>query len=401
MDAVIDHIIQVLPNNDGGYHELLADSYFKALNALFESPVNAERLKPEMWFTVVDFCLQGINEFLGDPDDEPSGLGRTFSGLGTGQSSGSMARTSSRGPARPSTKINQNISDLFQTILQLVSAPNAPLSNRYTAIADSTILLLKSHGSSVGQVHRTAFCILNTILRFTRTDHTVFSRSVACKVIPVMSGIWQGKSLAKDEMLNNVRNEMFIFTFSVFLHLEREVKDAKNEDILSNLEELLDALRADYSARSERDQLQLDDLELLGQEKTLHASPFHLDLFQLRPHNTKAERNWAILLIIGILERIVSLGQGLKSTTRDDQADTEDIHPSKRQRTARVLDRILGPLRAIDEKIRTAGLQILPFVLHECQLSASDLAGLIGQLHHCAGDKRANIGSWALIAMAR
>ncbi|KUJ09924.1 phosphatidylinositol 3 [Mollisia scopiformis] len=400
VDAVADHILQVLPTGDGGYDELLADSYFKALNALFESPVNAERLKSEVWLEIVDFCLRGINDFLGDPEDEPSGLPHTFSGLGTGQSSGSIARTSSRGQSRPNARINQNLSDLFQTILQLVSAPNAPLFERYEMIADSTMLLLTSHGSSVGQVHQTAFSILNTILRFTRMDRTLFSRAVAYKTIPVVSRIWQGKSLAKDEMLNNVRDEMFIFMFSIFLHLEREVRDGKNEEILSNLEELLDALRTDYSARSERDQLQLDDLELLGQDKTLYPSPFHLDFFQLRPYNSKAERNWALLLIIGILERLVSLGQDLKRTAMNDDLNTDDVHPIKRQRTTQVLDRLLSPLRAINEKSRTAGLQIIPFVLQECQLSASELAGLIGQLHQCAGDKRGNVGSWALIAMS-
>lgn len=401
VDAVVDHIIQVLPTADGGYYELLADNYFKALNALFESPANAERLKPEVWFNIVDFCLRGINEFLGDPDEEASGLPRNYAGLGTGQNSGSMSRTSSRGQSRPNTRINQNISDLFQTILQLVSAPNSPLPDRFLAIADSTMRFLQSQGSSVGQVHQTAFCILNTILRYSRTDRLMFSKSIACKTIPVVSRIWQGKSLAKDEMLNNVRDEMFIFMFSIFLHLERVVRDEKAEDIVSNLEELLDSLRADYSARSERDQLQLDDLELVGQDKTLHSSPFHLDLFQLRPHNTKAERNWALLLIIGILERLVSVGQDLKKAAEHDDTHDEDIHPFKRQRTTRALDRILAPLRAIDEKSRTAELQILPFVLQECQLPASELAALIGQLHQCAGDKRGNIGSWALIAIAR
>jgi ataxia telangiectasia mutated family protein len=400
VDAVADHIIQVLPTTDGGYVELLADNYFKALSALFECPENVERLKPEVWFNIVDFCLRGINEYLGDPDGELSGLSRPFSGLGTGSSSSSMTRTNSRGQSKPNSRINQNVSDLFQTVLQLVSAPNAPLLERYVSITESTILFLQSQSSSVNQVHQTAFGILNTILRLTRMERTSFSQSVACKTIPIMSRVWQGKSLAKDEMLNHVRDEMFIFMFSIFLHVERGLKDEKNHEIGSDLEELLDALRADYTSRSERDQLQLDELELAYLEQRIQASTFHLDLFQLRPHATKAERNWALLLIIGILERLVSLGQQLRQSTGHDEIHEEDLHPVKRQRPTNALDRMVTPLRAIDEKSKTAELQILPFVLQECQLSASELVTLIAQLHQCTGDKRGNIASWALIAMA-
>lgn len=399
VEAVAGHIIEVLPTADGGFCEHIADHYFKALATLFESPANVERLKGHVWIRIVEFCLRSINELMGDPDDEPSGLPRTFSGLGTGQSSNSMTRTSSRSQTRLKPQINQHISDLLQTILLLVSAPNAPLPEIYSITADCVLRFLQ--GSTIGQSHQTAFAILNAIIRYTRTDRIAFSKSIACTAIPILSRIWQGKTLAKDEMLNNVRDEMFIFLFSIFRHLERAVTDEETADITSNLEELLDSFRADYSARSERNQLQLDDLELVGQDRTPHASAFHLDLFQLRPHNTSAERNWALLSIIGTLERLVSLGQRMKRTATQHDTRDEDMHPLKRQRTTQALDRILSPLQGTDEKLRTAELQILPFILQEAQLSTLELDGLLGQLHQCAGDKRGNIASWALIAMAR
>ncbi|KAF8854843.1 hypothetical protein BDZ45DRAFT_627136 [Acephala macrosclerotiorum] len=398
VEAVADHIIEVLPTADGGFCEHIADHYFKALAALFESPTNAERLKDHVWIRIVEFCSRSINELLGDPDDEPSGLPRTFSGLGTGQSSNSMTRTSSRSQTRLKPQINQHVSDLLQTIFLLVSAPNAPLPEIYSMTADCVLQFLQ--GSTVGQSHQTAFAILNAILRYARTDRIAFSKSIACTAIPILSRIWQGKTLAKDEMLNNVRDEMFIFLFYIFRHLERAVKDEETADTTSDLEELLDSLRADYSARSERNQLQLDDLELVGLDRTPHVSAFHLDLFQLRPHNTSAERNWALLLIIGTLERLVSLGQKMKRATTQHDTRDEDMHPLKRQRTTQALDRILSPLQGTDEKSRTAELHILPFILQQTQLSALELDGLLGQLHQCAGDKRGNIASWALIAMA-
>ena len=51
--------------------------------------------------------------------------------------------------------------------------------------------------------------------------------------------------------------------------------------------------------------------------------------------------------------------------------------------------------------MRLAGLQMLPFVLQDFELPAPVLSELLAQLHICAGDKRGNITSWALLAVAR
>jgi ataxia telangiectasia mutated family protein len=406
VEAVIDHLTQTLPMADGNFCEPLAPHYLKALSAIFECQNNVEHMKSATWLNVVDFCLQSIDRYLEDHDLEPSGsLSRSFSGLGTGRASGSMAKSavdnrSTQGQQGSLTR--QNAEDLLQNLLFLVSATNAPLGGRYEEVADIAIRFLQFQGSTVSQAQFLAFSIINAVLSFTRTDRVSFSKSTAQAIILPITRFLQGKALLKDEMWNSVRDEISISLFTVHLHLESSCRDEDVTDLLPMLEDLSDILRAEYARRSEREQIQLHDLKMIdfGREAN-DTIPFRLYPFQLRPHNMKAERDWANLQFIGIVERLVTLGSRKKNAVLVNQDEGIGRHPNKRQKTAPVSDRIIDPLKSEDEKSRMAGLQIVPFVLEDCQLSPSSLTNLLTQLLHCASDKRGNIASWALLAVAR
>jgi ataxia telangiectasia mutated family protein len=398
VEAIVKHITQTLPESDGGYCESLTQDYLRALTSLFEHQNIVEFLKSEVWLDAVDFCLQAINQYLDATDGEPAGLSRSFSVLGTNGRASSVIRST---PTSKPPLTRQNIEDLFQALLFLVSSTSAILKERYESIAECTIRFLQSQGASVGQVHHLAFSTINAIMRFTRIDHYCFSQSVACKAIPVICRIWRGKSLTRDSMLNSVRDEILVLLLSVHLHLERCVRDDKDNKTLSNLEELADALRTDYAKRNEDEMLLLDHLSMedFGGEPPT-SGPFRLYSFRLMLHNLRGERDWAILQTIGIMERLVAIGYQLRDITPDQDLDL-DRHPRKRQRVSQRCDRILDPLRNESEQVRTAGLQWMPFVLEECQLSVPELRELLEQLLRCAADKRANVASWALLALAR
>jgi ataxia telangiectasia mutated family protein len=402
VEAIAEHITQTLPNADSGYCKPLVQNYIKALGTLFEHQANVERLKSSIWFDVVDFFLQGINEYLVCNDGGPSA--RSSSGLGASHLSGSVAKSvtsSGQTENRQRSLTRQNVEDLFQILLLFVSASNAPLPERHHMVADTTLRFLESQGSSASQVHQRAFSTLNAVLSFTRIDHISHTQFVAQDAIPVISRFWQGKAVAKDEMLNSVRDETLILLFNVHLHLERSLMDEDTSDLLLLVEDMLEILRADYARRLDRDQLQLDDLEMSDfGAKSRNDTPFRLRIFKLRPHNHRAERNWAHLQIIGMLERLVGLGQRRK-TTSDDPDEGTDKHPRKRQRIVQRSDHLLDPLRSGDERMKTAALQTLPFVLENCQLPKSSLIELLALLQTCTGDKRGSIGSWALLAIAR
>jgi ataxia telangiectasia mutated family protein len=406
VEAIAEHITQTLPNADSGYCKPLVQHYLEALGTLFKHQANVERLKSSTWFDIVDFFLEGINQYLADNDVSSSGLSRSFSGLGANHLSGSAAKSvtsSGQTQNRLRSLTRHNVEDLFQILLLFVSASNAPLPERYQMVADATMRFLQSQGSNASQAHQRAFSTLNAILSFTRTDRILHAQSVAQDAIPVISRLWQGKAVAKDEMLNSVRDEMLIMLFNVHLHLERSIMKDDTSELLPKVEDLLEILRADYSRRSDRDQLQLDDLEMsdFGGEPR-NETPFCLRIFKLRPHNHRAERNWAHLQVIGMLERLVDLGHQWRGLVAVGDQDREtDKHPRKRLRTVQRSDHLLDPLRSDDERMKTAALQALPFVLQNCQLPGSSLMELLAALQTCAGDKRGDIGSWALLAIAR
>ena len=405
VEAIVDHITQTLLKADGNFCEPLTQDYLKALSSVFEPKANVERLKPSTWSEVVDFCLRGISRFSEDGNGETLALSLRSPGVESRHVSGPLtmsANAGSRGNAKPDGISRQSVEDLLNTLLSLVSAPNAPLLQSSEEITTGVIQFLHSQGSAVSILHQLAFSILNAVLSFIREDRSSLVYSAAEEIIPLISRFWQGKNLAKDEMLNSVRDEMLILLFTVNLHLERGIMNAESVELASSVEDLLDVMRAEYARRLDRDPLHIEDLDMIDFGTTaVEPAPFRLHVFRLRQHNSRAERNWANLQIIGILERLVSLAEQQRKVAANLTDNDEDKHPRKRQRTGRDSDRLFRPLKAKDNQLRLGALQTLPFVVENCELSAADLAELLGQLATCASEKEGRIASWALLGIAR
>ena len=405
IEAVVDHITQTLPQANGEYFPELSRPYLKALSYIFEHNANAERLHNLLWRDLVEFCLDGIDNYTDSSTDDAIGLTRSFSGLGTGHRSGSAPK-SSIGNRVSQTKTGsmsrQNVEDLLSILLPLVSATNAPILDHAERTTSTILRLLKSQISAVNTVHQLAFSILNTVLLFCRQDQCSLLHNVAQQSIDLIPRFWQGKLNTHDQMLNSVRDETIILFFTIHLHLERSVLDDPTSSLISKLENLLSVLRSEYSRRSERDQLHLEDLDMVNLgEDPYCLTPFYLHAFRLRPHDARAERNWANLQVIGLLERFLSLDDEQKRNAAQDARKGLDEHPRKRQRKSQLSDRLLDPIKNNDARLRLAGLQILPFVLQVCQFSATVLEELLVQLSVCTSDKRGHIASWAFLAIAR
>lgn len=408
VQAIIDHITQILPNANGEYCAPISHHYLRALSEILEHKAQVEHLKKDTWLYVVDFCLQGIDQYLDNNGGEASALSRSFSSLGASHASRStpkLSRVNSHSQNQAGAVSRRNAEDLLQCLLSLVSAPNAPILERAQDLADGAMSFLQSQGSIASQAHQLAFCVINVLLSFTHTDRTSLAQSIAHDAIPVICQLWQGKTLSKDEMLNSVRDEMLILLQNVHLHLERSMKDDQTGDLATKLVDLLDVLRAECARRSSRDRLQLDDLEMAGIDAcSTDVAPFQLNDFQLKSYNMRAERGWAILQVIGRLENLVSLGD--RGCTTEEVGDEDDFEnelqrPRKRQRLSENSDRLLDPIQSVDEGTRLTGLQAIPYILQHYQLPGSTLKKLLGHLSGLVADKRGNIDSWALVAIAR
>lgn len=398
LTAIVDHITQILPTNDGEFCGPLLHHYLKALMIVFDHQANAERLTEDVWGDIVDFCSRGITQYLDENPKNASGFSRSSSGgLAKSLASRPLAKTSSTSLTVSLTRSDAD--ELLQILHALVSPANAPISARYKEISALALRAWHYQGSSVSQSHQLIFSIINKIVLHMRTDKTIFTQSIAREVMPIISQFWHGKTLAKDEMLNSVRDEMFIFMFTVHPHMERSLRD--DEGVVSIVEELSDVLKSDYARRSAKDQMHLDDLTMVDFGAHPMNTPFCLQAIQLRDHNTKSERNWAHLQTIGILERMVNIGQQQASPGKDEDDDELEKHPQKRQRVALSYDRMLEPLKSDDEKMRLSGLQTLPYVLNNRQFGLSELQIILEHLQACSSDKRGEIPSWAMLAISR
>lgn len=400
LSAIVDHITQILPTSDGEFCGPLLHHYLKALLVVFEHQANAEHLKQDVWGHVVDFCIRGISQYLDENPRNSSGFSRSASGgLAKSLASRPLVKSSSARIIDHSIPLSRgDADDLLQILHALISPENAPISTRYKEISACALRAWHYQGSNVSQSHQLLFSIINKTILHMRTDQTMFSQSVAQEMVPIISQFWQGKTLAKDEMLNSVRDEMLIFMFAVHPHLERCIRDG--EKVLPMLEELSDVLKSDYERRSAKDQMHLDDLTMVDFGAPLTNAPFCLQAVQLRDHNTKSERNWAHLQTIGILERMVHIGQQPAAPGKVEDDELEK-HPRKRQRVALSYDRMLEPLKSDDERLRLSGLQTLPYILNNRQFELSELETILEHLQACSSDKRGDIPSWAMLAISR
>jgi ataxia telangiectasia mutated family protein len=398
----------MLQSTDGKYFDPVLVPYLKALHVVLGHQANVEHMKRPAWLDAVDFCVEGIDSFVLDSQREPESIPRSSSGTaGRSLPSRTLVRsasTSSNG-ANDSNTISlakSHAEELLEILQSLLTPTSVPVSEVYETTTKCVLnfwqALWDSQGSRVEKSFVSIFKVLNRTISFTRTDKTVFTMAIAQDIVPIISQFWRSKSVAKDEGLNAVRDEMLIFLFAVHPHLEKCIRNG--DHVLKRLEELAEVLKTDYGKRAAKDQLQIDDLEMedFGSQPAL--APFRLESFWLRAHNIRGERNWAHLQVIGILEGLISIG---KQNEPNPQRNDEDLekHIRKRQKVAYTSNRILDSLKHEEEKPRVAGLQTIPFILTNQQLKASELEELLHRLAALAADKRGDVAVWALIAMSR
>ncbi|KAA8567672.1 hypothetical protein EYC84_008145 [Monilinia fructicola] len=393
VNALITHIVDTIPTSTGDYFQLIATDYLKALGYLLEQPAIAGSLK-ESRSELIKFSICGIELYLGNADGDLS-----LSGNGISHSSLPKSSSGLGIPKVANSVSRPNVEGLCQILFSLLSTTSNPSSPTLEKAAAIIMRLLQYQNSNVSKLHQVAFSVLNIVLSFFGEHRTSFSFSIGRELLPLICRLWQGNP--KDEMINSVRDEMLISLYHIHLHLESNIMSNEDGELHSNLNDLLDALKSDYSRRADRDQLQLDDLEILDlSSRQMSCDTFRLHCFRLKSYNNRtAERSWANLLAMAILERLVRIREHINQV-KTKVGDDSDIYPRKRQRVSQSSERLLDPLKSGDQNIRLAGLQLIPFLLQDCKLTASSLKELLDHLSNCALDKRSHIASWALLGIA-
>ncbi|KAJ9155108.1 Serine/threonine-protein kinase Tel1 [Pleurostoma richardsiae] len=405
--AVIDHITETLPGRDDEFLEPLAQDYIKAFVSLLAYPVNVEGLAVsdgEGWLLCVDFCLGALSCYS-DTTDRDSGLlsraspapgtAQTLSGHSTGRSNTLLTPRSS-GEARWTT-----IEALVRCLLALVSAPNAPFLKRSKQISNGVIQTLQRsqapqqqsrQGKAIG-LHQAAFATLNCILFQTIGDDLALGGSLAKELVPLLTHWWQPRSSVNNDAMSYVRDEMLRTIYGIHLYVASLSKDVTDGSVLSDVEELLEALWYEYAQRDDRSRLQLDDLTFSS--LALPSDYFVTKLFALRPYHVAAERKWALIEVIAMLEGILRNASDNRRQSVEDQEQ-----PRKKRRLAVKTSRLHQKLLSKDRGVKLGAIQVVPFLVTQSKPSSDDIDEIIDDLLTFISDKQGIESSWAMIACA-
>ncbi|RYO81555.1 hypothetical protein DL762_007046 [Monosporascus cannonballus] len=345
--AVVDHIIQTLPGPNEDFVQPLLQDYIKALVALLGHAPNVELLATydsEGWFSCVDFTLRVIDQYVqaGESDSGPS---RASPVPGTGRgaislTASTLTSTASSSQRSGSRVYRTHLQDLVQCLVSLSHASNAPLLQRSTEISSAMLQVLQLRSWGINQLHQLAFSVINALLVLTQTEDSMQASSLAIDSLPLISYWWQARSASEDDaLLNGVRNEMLNVVYNSHLQLEAIVKQGSDTSVLDHVESLADTLWSEYSRREDRAQLQQDDLAYSTSPKA--NSIFSLEAFSLRSFSIEAEKKWAVVQILALLEGLV------RKSSSPVQASADDERPRKRN----LLTNDLLPYRDIADDV--------------------------------------------------
>ncbi|KAK8872805.1 Serine/threonine-protein kinase TEL1 [Apiospora arundinis] len=399
--AIIDHITQTLPGPDEDPVEPLVHGYTKALMALLSHPTNVELLatyEAEGWYDCVDFSLQTIARSIdaGDTDSDP----HRSSPAPTAQGTFSMASSTPRSTAGSSTQRGGNnleksrLHDLLNCLLFLISATNAPLQKRVKDISSIGIKVLKLPSSGVAASLQVAFSVINVALDYAQTDDIEHAGSIAVELVPLIGRWWQAKIASKDDaLLNNLQVEMLKALYGMNMQLEGLIQK-RDPTVVASVEDLCDTLWSAYTRRDSRSQLQQDDLSYSAVPR--HQKSLATHVFSLRPHNVEAERRWAVVHTLSLMEATLWRASQLAQPRDEDEQD----QPRKKRRMASGYSRIRQRLLSPDPDVQLAALQVIPFFVANVRITETFMVETLSSLANLAAHKSTNISVWAMIATA-
>ena len=395
--AVVDHILQTLPTATESYFAGLSLDYVKSLRLLLEYQPHVEHFRNGLWEDVLEFCLKGIAPLGSGVDEDQDSDDEAQATPGASIRTPSMSLTRRSRVSTPQSHRTQQgptfrkeVDDLVACVHQLVRATNAPKSEHELKIVFAMRDFL-SMSDSVRVSYNEAFGAINYILSETSTASLSLTKQMTTALIPLVKDLWSRKSAS-------LRDEMLVTLVLIKDHVTALVSDTAEAAFRIDLENLLEALQADYSKRLERDQLHMGDLVLDCTISEHAKSRLQLPVFALRRGRTRAESLWTLLHLTATytaaLDKKKDALQG-RLTSNGDNA------PPKRSRmTVLLSDDILrlassSPTPAT----RLANLQYLCFLFQLRPYSAQEIQQLHEPLALCALDTNVSVGRWALLAL--
>ncbi|KAI5205067.1 hypothetical protein E4T39_03208 [Aureobasidium subglaciale] len=383
--ALIDHIINNFAGSDGLPDPILSSDYARDLAVLLGHEPHVEHLSHDLWNTILDFCLDSIQTVC-NPD----------SGLGTSILSSRSSRSHfapSQAGANKGVLPRQAVDDLVNVLRSLISVSFAPFLKKGTRILTTMAQFLQtSQHMSKPQID--GLVVINTVLLQLRTEDIKSTKKFARDALTLTKTLWNTKlSAMKDEVLSML----------VLLHPFVDVlsQDTGDELFLTDMSNLVEALKTEYTRRNLKDQLQLSSLSLqLALRQPLDG--LQGQIFSLRDgqsfgENTlSAEHNWTLLKL---LSQFAVLSN--PDDQRNDKRSTSPgSGPHKRQRVAHWSDELLRMLSDSNIATKVCSLQMICFVVQSVAVEEEVLGSLVEKMTPCILDDNSSVVSWAHMALA-
>lgn len=391
--ALVSHITDTLSNSDGDLFEPLLQGYVKALTGFLEVPVSIETIAAkdgETWNCAMDFCLGVLTDFVDAAERDFGTSSRGSPAPGTPAAS----RAGSVGLLSTSSQLNGAlVLDFLSCVKALTSASNAPVLRRAERVSQLVLRALTVRQVKLGEkLQRDSFIILNNILLRVQAENIALAKAITARLIPVVSHCWQPRSSSRDAVLNATRDEMLKTLYGVHLFLESLLREATDDMLLKDTEDLLESLWSEYSRRDDKKRLQLEDLTF----SAMQLPPDHPStmVFGLRPYHIAGEQDWALLENIALLETVYA-----KIPQRDRQhPEDEPDKPRKRRRVIGSTNRIHQKLISLDPAVQLTALQLIPFLSALKHPSLQEVKEILVELSKFISAREGLVASWAMVA---
>ncbi|KAK3391861.1 hypothetical protein B0T20DRAFT_67652 [Sordaria brevicollis] len=395
-EAVVNHITETVVDSDGNFFDPLFQGYIKALTACLNVPATVEQLAAKDgagWYKSLDFCLHALSHFL-EAAERDLGTSSRASRASPAPGTPAFSRAGSVGLIAATGQVNGQLAlDFLSCVKALTSATNAPVLAKAGDVSQLVLRVLTLRQIKLGELHRVSFSILNSILIRIQAEDIALTKTMTTALIPIVSHCWQQQSLSRDALLHSIRDEMLKTLYGVHLFLESLLKEATNDVLLQDTEDLLDSLWSEYCKRDDKGRLQLEDVTFSSMR--LPADHPSTKVFSLRPYHPAGEQNWALLENIAFLEAIYA-----KSSHRDRQhpAGDEPDQPRKRRRVVGSSNRIHQKLSPQDPAVQLTALQLIPFLSTLKHPSLEEVKEILADLSQAMTSKQGSVASWAMLA---
>lgn len=401
--ALVDHIIQTVPNPSGGYCEPIASAYFKVLKTVLEHPAHPEHLSHEEWHDLVDFCIQATKNLIRLPSEDtadPSNADEEIlSSRGRLSRSATPSIRSASATQRPNAtssgphhenQMRALAEDVILCLGHLASTSNAPVLEKASSIVE-TMLYFLSTSTHSAPVQQAAFETVNAILYRTSTNDVSLTLRTVSELIPIMKRHWPKKwSTLKDHMLVSL-----LLVEPYLSHLISSYTEDEAEDLVG----LIDVMRDEYCRRHDKDQLQVDDLCFANTTRADQTGgSLNIPAIQPRFGHAKAEAPWSVIYISASM--IASLNRRWEAL--DDRANgVNGGHGTKRRKIESPIDSVFQRLKSSTLADKIYAMQVLCFLFDMGKVRPALLLGYLETMLQQVLDRNASVCSWAMLAIRR